>query len=187
MDKITFLNELEHQLHRLPNQVADQIMNQYENHFFKENEKGKTDSEILKTLDSPKQIAKKKYAKYAVKDAEKKPDFNHLKRAVAATIGMSLITLIFVVVPLIFLILLIIVGMFMTLGMVLAPLIVLMTNLFADLHQISVSNYLFSFAYCGLGLMFFVVIVKFVCLLRDALIRYLKWNINFIKKGTFQS
>lgn len=80
MDKITFLNELEHQLHRLPNQVADQIMNQYENHFFKENEKGKTDSEILKTLDSPKQIAKKKYAKYAVKDAEKKPDFNHLRR-----------------------------------------------------------------------------------------------------------
>ena len=187
MDKITFLNELEHQLKRLPNHVTDQVMNQYENHFFKENEKGKTDSEIIKMLDSPKQIAKKKYAKYAVKNAEIKPDFNHLKRAVAATIGMSLITLLFVVIPLIALSLLIIIGMFITLGMVLAPFIVFITNIFADFQQISVSNYLFSFAYCGLGLMFFVVIIKFICLLRDALIRYLKWNINFIKKGTFQS
>ncbi|PTH69319.1 hypothetical protein BU586_10205, partial [Staphylococcus agnetis] len=38
MDKITFLNELEHQLKRLPNDVIDDIMNQYENHFYKENE-----------------------------------------------------------------------------------------------------------------------------------------------------
>lgn len=186
MDKITFLNELEHQLKRLPNQLVDNVMNQYETHFYKENEKGKSDSEIIQALDKPKQIAKKKYAKYAVKDAEIKPDFNHIRRAVFATIGMSIITLFFIVVPLIFILLFIIIGTFIALGMILTPIIVFITNIYAGLAQFSLTNYLFSFAYSGLGLMLFVLIVKFLCLLRNGLIRYLKWNINFIKKGTFQ-
>ncbi|MBY7664603.1 MULTISPECIES: HAAS signaling domain-containing protein [Staphylococcus] len=187
MDKITFLNELEHQLKRLPNDVIDDIMNQYENHFYKENEKGKTDREIILSLNKPKHIAKKKYAKYAVNDAEKEPDFSHLRRAVLATIGMSIVTLFFVVVPLIFLLLLIIISIFISLGMILAPIIVFLTQLYSGITQFSLSNYLFSFAYSGLGIMLFVIIVKVVCLLRIALLRYLKWNINFIKKGTFQS
>lgn len=187
MDKITFLNELEHQLKRLPNDVVDDIMNQYETHFYKENEKGKMDREIILSLNKPKHIAKKKYAKYAVTDAENKPDFDHLRRAVLATIGMSIVTLFFVVVPLIFLLLLIIMSLFISLGMILAPIIVFLAHIYSGLSEFSLSNYLFSFAYTGLGLMFLVIIIKIVCFLRKALLKYLKWNINFIKKGTFQS
>ncbi|WP_390575123.1 HAAS signaling domain-containing protein, partial [Staphylococcus pseudintermedius] len=43
MDKITFLNELEYQLHRLPNHVVDEVMNEYENHFYREGLDGKSD------------------------------------------------------------------------------------------------------------------------------------------------
>lgn len=102
MDKITFLNELEYQLHRLPNHVVDEVMNEYENHFYREGLDGKSDEAIVNALDTPKQIAKQHYAKYAVKNAEKKPDVTHLVRAVFATIGMSMITLFFIVIPLFF-------------------------------------------------------------------------------------
>ncbi|EOD4286519.1 DUF1700 domain-containing protein [Staphylococcus pseudintermedius] len=47
MDKITFLNELEYQLHRLPNHVVDEVMNEYENHFYREGLDGKSDEAIV--------------------------------------------------------------------------------------------------------------------------------------------
>ncbi|HCA7399633.1 TPA: DUF1700 domain-containing protein [Staphylococcus pseudintermedius] len=187
MDKITFLNELEYQLHRLPNHVVDEVMNEYENHFYREGLDGKSDEAIVNALDTPKQIAKQRYAKYAVKNAEKKPDVTHLVRAVFATIGMSMITLFFIVIPLFFVGLLVLIGTFLALGMLLSPLLLLITDVWSGMFSFSLSNYLYSFAYLGLGMMFIVMIVKLIAAIKKLLIKYLKWNVNFIKKGTSQS
>ncbi|MDR5603063.1 DUF1700 domain-containing protein [Staphylococcus coagulans] len=184
MDKITFLNELEYQLHRLPDDKIDEVMNTYENYFYQEGRKGKTDRAIVKELDTPKQIAKQQYAKYAVKNAESKPDVAHIAHAVFATIGMSVITLFFILVPLFFVMIITLLGTFIALGMLLSPILLLIMNIWSGLHSFSLSNYLFSFAYLGLGAMFLVIIIKFIIAIRNLLIRYLKWNVNFIKKGT---
>ncbi|ARJ50195.1 HAAS signaling domain-containing protein [Staphylococcus lutrae] len=184
MDKITFLNELEYQLHRLPNHIVDEVMNEYENHFYEEGLNGKSDRDIVKALDTPKQIAKQRYAKYAVKDAENKPDMAHIARAVLATIGMSVVTFSFILIPLFFVGLLMLLGTFVALGMLLSPLLLLITNIWSGLYPFSLSNYLFSFAYLGLGTMFLVIIIKLGLTIRKWLIKYLKWNVNFIKKGT---
>ncbi|QLK86435.1 DUF1700 domain-containing protein [Staphylococcus sp. 17KM0847] len=184
MDKITFLNELEYQLHKLPGHKIDDIMNSYENYFYEEGLKGYADSEIVHSLDTPKQIAKQKYAQYALNNAETKPDVSHIVRAVIATIGVSIVTFCFVLIPLVIVSPFILAFAFASLGMILSPLIVFIWNIWAGLHHFSVSNYLFSFAYFGLGTMFLVVVVKLLIGIRNWLIRYLKWNMNFIKKGT---
>ncbi|UXR71095.1 MULTISPECIES: DUF1700 domain-containing protein [unclassified Staphylococcus] len=184
MDKITFLNELEYQLNKLPKHVVDDVMNTYENYFYEEGKKGFTDKEIVDSLDTPKQIAKRKYAKSAVKDAENKPNMSRIARAIFATVGMSLVTFCFILIPLIFIVIFMLMITFVALGMILSPLILFVSNIWAGLHNFSISNYLFSFAYLGLGTMFLVMIVKASIGIRTLLIRYLKWNMNFIKKGT---
>ncbi|UXR81943.1 DUF1700 domain-containing protein [Staphylococcus sp. IVB6214] len=184
MDKITFLNELEYQLNKLPKDVVDDVMNTYENYFYEEGQKGFTDKEIVNALDTPKQIAKQKYAKFAVKDAEKKPNITHVIRAIIATIGMSLVTFCFVLIPLIIVVIMMMAATFVALGMILSPFILLISNILAGIQNFSISNYLFSFAYLGLGTMFLVMIVKASIGIRTILIRYLNWNMHFMKKGT---
>ncbi|KIX90490.1 hypothetical protein TP70_07300 [Staphylococcus microti] len=183
MDKITFLNELEYQLDKLPKDKIDVVMNTYENHFYNENKKGFTDKEIVRALDSPKQIAKQKYAKYALKNAETKPNFSHIIHAVLATIGVSIINFCFILIPVLIILIITLAATFVSLGMILAPLIVFIWNIWAGMQNFSLSNYLFSFAYLGLGTMFLVAIIKFLTTLRHILLRYMKWNMNFIKKG----
>ncbi|MDO5376424.1 MAG: DUF1700 domain-containing protein [Staphylococcus rostri] len=184
MDKITFLNELEYQLHKLPQDKIDEVMYTYENHFYEEAKKGYTDKEIVAALDSPKQIAKEKYVKYALKNAETRPNIPHMIRAVLATIGMSIVTFIFILVPLLIVLTIMTAATFISLGMILAPIILFIWNIWAGLQNFSVSNYLFSFAYLGLGTMFLVIIIKLLIGIRHLLIRYMKWNMKFIKKGT---
>ena len=42
MDKITFLNELELELDELPREEKDKLMDDYENHFYEQESKGKS-------------------------------------------------------------------------------------------------------------------------------------------------
>ncbi|MCS4486932.1 DUF1700 domain-containing protein [Staphylococcus americanisciuri] len=184
MDKITFLNELEYQLHKLPQDKIDEVMTKYENHFYQEAQKGHSDKAIVAALDSPKQIAKRKYAKYALNDAERRPNIPHMMRAVVATVGVSIITLCFILIPLTIVLIVMAAATFVSLGMILAPLILFIWNMWAGIQNFSLSNYLFSFAYLGLGTMFLVIIIKLLIAIRHLLIRYMKWNVNFIKKGT---
>lgn len=90
-------------------------------------------------------------------------------------------------IPLFFVGLLLLIGTFLALGMLLSPLLLLITDVWSGMFSFSLSNYLYSFAYLGLGMMFIVMIVKLIAAIKKLLIKYLKWNVNFIKKGTSQS
>ena len=58
MDKITFLNELELALDDLPRREKDNKMYEYENLFYEEELKGKTEEQIVNKLKDPYDIAK---------------------------------------------------------------------------------------------------------------------------------
>lgn len=183
LNKITYLNELEYRLDKLPSRQVDEIMSQYENIFYEEGAKGKTDKDIIRKLDTPKKIAKQKYAAYAVKNAERKPDFKHILSALIATIGISLITLLIVMIPLLIVLLIILVGTFISIGMVLAPVLVIISSIWVGLQYFSLSNLIFSISFLGLGIIFVVIILKLLLLVRYAIIKYLTWNIQLFKKG----
>ncbi|MEW8966005.1 DUF1700 domain-containing protein, partial [Staphylococcus arlettae] len=90
MDKITFLNELEQELERLPRQERDKIMFEYESYFFDLEKNGKNEYQIMGELESPKVIGKEIKAKNAISYAEYKTNAKTIIRAIIASLGMGI-------------------------------------------------------------------------------------------------
>ena len=84
MDKITFLNELETELDDLPRKEKDKVMNEYEDIFYNQETKGKTDAQILDDLKNPYTIGKEIKAKEAISHAKVTPNFRNIVKAIMA-------------------------------------------------------------------------------------------------------
>ena len=78
LDKITFLNALEQELHNLPRNERDKIMYEYEQYFFEQESDGKNEYQIIGALESPKQIGKEIMVKNAIVSAEYRPNAKNI-------------------------------------------------------------------------------------------------------------
>lgn len=101
MSKERFLKELSSHLRKLPEEERQDILFDYEEHFQFGMEEGKTESEIIKGLGSPKVIAKDLLALYRFDEMKKDPSTSNITRAVMAAVGLSLFNFIIVLGPLI--------------------------------------------------------------------------------------
>lgn len=101
VNKITFLNDLESELRWLPRKEQDRIMFKYEDIFYEGERNGRSEAEILESMEPPKKIAKEIYAQHAIDNAESAPNAQNVTKAVLATIGIGLMTLIIILIPLI--------------------------------------------------------------------------------------
>lgn len=72
MSKEGFLKELSSYLRKLPEEERQDILLDYEEHFQFGLEEGKTESEIIQSLGSPKVIAKELLAMYRFDEMKKK-------------------------------------------------------------------------------------------------------------------
>lgn len=99
MTKYNFLNELDRRLAKLPEADKKDIMRDYEEHFESASEVGKSDDEIIATLDSVEKIAKEVAADYHVEIAQEKSDVSSVFRAVFAVGGLGFLNLVFVLGP----------------------------------------------------------------------------------------
>ena len=94
LDKITFLNELEQELDKLPRSERDKVMYEYEEYFFDQESEGKNEYQIIGALESPKKIGKELMARNAIVSAEFRPNINTIVRAIMASLGMGILSLI---------------------------------------------------------------------------------------------
>lgn len=184
MNKITFLNELEYELDKLSRTERDQIMYHYEGVFYEAEKQNRSEEDVLRELETPKKIAKKYYAKYAINHAEDTPNTQNILRAIFATVGLSIFSLLFVLIPVIIATLLLIIILFIAIIFILAPVLLFVANVISDFNMSSLTNYLFSFAYMGLGIVFMIVAFKFASLVYRLILRYLNWNIRTIRGNT---
>ena len=76
MDKITFLNELELELDELPREEKDKLMDDYENHFYEQESKGKSEKDIISDLKEPHDIGNEVKAKEAISNAKVTPNLS---------------------------------------------------------------------------------------------------------------
>lgn len=95
MDKITFLNELETELDDLPRKEKDKVMNEYEDIFYNQETKGKTDAQILDDLKNPYTIGKEIKAKEAISHAKVTPNFRNIVKAIMASLSLGVISFFF--------------------------------------------------------------------------------------------
>ena len=181
LDKITFLNELEQELDKLPRSERDKVMYEYEDYFFDQESEGKNEYQIIGALESPKKIGKELMARNAIVSAEFRPNINTIVRAIMASLGMGILSLIIILIPMIFVGIFMFILLLVALFFSLSPLLLIINGIINDNFSFAISNYLFAISYTGLGLLLFVIIAKFAQFVYRVILKYLRWNIKTIK------
>lgn len=181
LDKITFLNELEQELDKLPRSERDKVMYEYEEYFFDQESEGKNEYQIIGALESPKKIGKELMARNAIVSAEFRPNINAIVRAIMASLGMGILSLIIILIPMIFVGIFMFILLLVALFFSLSPLLLIINGIINDNFSFAISNYLFAISYTGLGLLLFVIIAKFAQFVYRVILKYLRWNIKTIK------
>ncbi|PTE24110.1 DUF1700 domain-containing protein [Staphylococcus equorum] len=181
LDKITFLNELEQELDKLPRSERDKVMYEYEEYFFDQESEGKNEYQIIGALESPKKIGKELMARNAIVSAEFRPNINTIVRAIMASLGMGILSLIIILIPMIFVGIFMFILLLVALFFSLSPLLLIINGIINDNFSFAISNYLFAISYTGLGLLLFVIIAKFAQSVYRVILKYLRWNIKTIK------
>ena len=86
------MNELETELDDLPRKEKDKVMNEYEDIFYNQETKGKTDAQILDDLKNPYTIGKEIKAKEAILHAKVTPNFRNIVKAIMASLSLGVIS-----------------------------------------------------------------------------------------------
>ncbi|CAM4121308.1 DUF1700 domain-containing protein [Bacillus paramycoides] len=178
MNKEQFLRELSNQLRKLPEEERKDILFDYEEHFQFGVEEGKTESEIIKGLGSPKVIAKELLAMYRFDEMKKDPSTSNVTRAVMAAIGLSLFNFIIVLGPLIAIISIIFSLWIAGISSVVTPFFVILkvfmgTFLWIDLFV--------SITFVGVGLLLCIAAYYSTKWFKRLCVRYVIWNFKMIK------
>lgn len=181
LDKITFLNELEQELDNLPRSERDKVMYEYEDYFFEQESEGKNEYQIIGALESPKTIGKEIMAKSAIASAEYKPNARTIIRAIMASLGMGILSVVIILIPMIFVGFFMVILLLCSLFFTLSPVLLIINGIFNNNISFAVSNYLFAISYTGLGIVLFVSIAKLAQFVYRLILKYLRWNIKTIR------
>ncbi|MCU5746181.1 DUF1700 domain-containing protein [Staphylococcus sp. SQ8-PEA] len=182
MDKITFLNELEQELHRLSKYKRDLKMFEYERYFFDEEKKGKSEYQIVGELEAPKTLARKIMVKDDIKRAEFEPTIKNVVRAISTSFSVSLLSSIIASVPLLLLAMLFIITILIGAILMLSPLILILNGWLNDNMSMALSNYLFTLSYIGLGMMMIATALGLMKYFHRWVITFLRWNNDKVKR-----
>lgn len=180
MNKEQFLKQLEVSLKRISKEERQDILQDYEEYFAIGIDKGKSELEISESLGHPKQIAKELLASYHLDMVEKTTSAGNILRAVWAVIGLGFFNVLIVLTPFCALVGVVISGWLAAVAFILAPLGILI-NVFVGGFRMF--DLFFSLGLCGIGI--FIAMGMFVATkaLTKGFIRYLKFNITFVKGG----
>ena len=194
MNKDEYIEKLTKLLKRLPKEEKEDIISDYEEHFFIGLEKGRSEEEISKALGSPKNVAKQIKAEYMVKRAEDKQSAGSMFEAILAAAGLGIFNLVFVAVPAMILVAILLTlfvlggamvfgGIYLTLANVIQPILPqynfnLVTN--GGIFGIF-AGVLGGIGLTILGLALLVGLVYVSKLFYGLAIKYLKMNVGIIK------
>ncbi len=189
MNRDEFIQTLNQGLHGIPEYEINDILYDYEEHFEIGLSKGKTEKEIAKELGDPKSIAKSYRVFSKISEAENNPSPKNLFKAILAAMALGFFNLVIVLGPFLLMVGLIFglyvvsvsfivggIGSFF--GTIVSPFIPYTINIgFRPITSISMGIGLIA-----LGLLMLIGSFYLSKLLYQGTIRYLKWNINIIKK-----
>lgn len=184
MDKITFLNYLEGELSRLPKVERDKVMYEYEEQFFKAQNKNIDEEDLIRKLGDPKLIAKNIYASSAIKDAEQVPNFKNVLQAIMATLGISFFNIVVVMIPFLIIVLLLLILVLSGSLLILGPIVTFVNIFIYGFQLVDATNIIFSIAFAGLGLMLLTIGLKLIEISYKLILKYLKWCISIILRRT---
>ncbi|ALX48414.1 HAAS signaling domain-containing protein [Lentibacillus amyloliquefaciens] len=182
MNKEQFLTSLEKGLKKLPHEEREDIMHDFEEHFFNGSADGKTEEQISESLGSPKQIAKELVATSHIEKMEATASTANIFRAVWAVVGLGFFNFIIVFGPFAALLGFILAGWITGVSFVASPLLILVT-LIVNLGTFEFFDMFFSIMLCGIGLFIAMGMLYVTKVLTTLFVRYLKYNVSLVKGG----
>ncbi|WP_028593002.1 DUF1700 domain-containing protein [Paenibacillus assamensis] len=175
MNKQKYISELSSYLKCLPPSEREVVLGDYEEHFANALYCSRDEEEIVRSLGTPKLVAKEIIAQYRLQEATHSPTLNRITKATLAIAGIGIFNIVPVLIP--FAIsLLVVVSMYVIAGLLLAsPLIMLIQN--------GVSwNLLFDFFWIlglvGVGLLLVIGLNKMITWYYNQVLRYLRYSIR---------
>lgn len=193
MNKNEFLKQLSSLLSNLPSDERQEILFDYQEHFSIGLEEGKTDEEIIKSLGSPKSIARQYTANYIVNQAEANPSTTNVLRAIFASIVLGFFNLVFVLGPFVGVVGILIglfgasigisiAGVSVFCGVALFPILSSTISMPIALTSNVPATIFLGIGLTSLGLLFTIGNCYLAKWLYIATIKYLKFNLRIIRK-----
>ena len=177
MDKKTYLTELAKELKILPKEEKDEIFADIEEHFEVASEKGRSDSDIIHGLGTPRKVAKEILVQYEITKADANPSFNSVSTAVFAAVGLGMFNLLFVFVPFILVLTIPILLLGSAILFMLSPILLLIQDGFTFTY---IKEIFLLLGLVGLGLILLIGAIKFSTIMYKLVLKYLKFNLRMV-------
>lgn len=182
MNKEQFLETLNASLKPLSSSERADILRDFEEHFNVGNAEGKSESEISAGLGSPYKIAKELLVTYHIEQDEYAATEDNPLRLILATVGMGFFNLIIVLGPLMALIGIFFAGWVVGITFIGSPVLVFLGSMIY-FGSFEFFDLFVSLALAGFGIFIIMGMYYLTLLFIRLLIRYVKFNINFVKGG----
>ncbi|KGA97190.1 hypothetical protein AJ85_08350 [Alkalihalobacillus alcalophilus ATCC 27647 = CGMCC 1.3604] len=173
-----FMEQLEQELMSVPEKEREEILVDYEEHFYIGREKGRSEEDIIKGLGSPKKVAKEILYNMKVSNANENPSFKNVSRAVLATLGLGFFNLVIVLAP--YVLVLTVPFVLLTVGAVLvfSPVLLLIESGFTLTF---LKEIFYMLGLVGVGLLALVGAYYTLRLIYKGTLRYLSFNLKVIR------
>lgn len=182
MTEEQFMKQLNANLNQLSTEERQDILQDYQEHFEMGKVEGKTEETIAEALGYPEKIAKELLATYHLEKAETNITTGNVMRAVWAGIGLGFFNLVIVLGPFMALVGVVIAGWAVGLSFILMPLAALAELVFFP-GTFAFFDLFSTLAFSGLGLFIIVGMYYATKIGTRLFIRYLKYNVSFVKGG----
>lgn len=190
MTRQDYINRLRKSLSQMPQSEIEDIIMDYEEHFEMAMMSGKTEEEIAESLGSPESIAKQFKVSAAIKVAEESKSTGNLFRAVMMTISLSFFNIVFLLGP--FFAVVGILIAFFAVGLALlvsGGAIMLAATVGTAALSVSipagvpmVGLFAMGVVFAGIGFLIIFGMIHVTRVFYDLTLRYLKANVNLIRK-----
>jgi uncharacterized membrane protein len=189
MTKNDFLKSLNRLLSNMPEADRNEIVYDYEEHFRIGLENGKTEEEIAQSLGDVRAIARQFIADFTIQRAQTNATASNIFKAVLATVGLGFFNLVFVFGPFMGLVG-VLIGLFgaafgLAVGGAGAFIAIIVSPALPGLFNIEGNLefwILLSIGITCLGILFFIADCYIAKFFYKGTIKYLKWNLEIIKK-----
>jgi len=182
MNKRQFLDELDVALIPLNSEERSNILRDFEEHFSIGELNGDSEDKIAASLGSPQKIAKELLATYHIEKVETVTTTGNMMRSIWAVIGLGFFNLMIVLAPFIALIGIVFSGWLVSVIFIISPLLVAINPILFDYNP-PLFDVFFSITLTGVGIFIAMGMFYLTRLLSRQFIRYLKFNVDFIKGG----
>ena len=183
MTKNEFLKQLHKHLKHTSDEERQDILNEYETHFYSGFKEGKTEAQISAELGDPRNLAKELNSIAAVEKAEHSNKFGDVGNAIFAVMGLSLLNFFVILVPFVFILSIVISLIITTISFVFSPVLLLIKGMIEGFEYVLLFDVYAVGAIFGVGLMLFVITYLISKAFYLICVKYLRWNIKVVRRS----